>query len=249
MKKLLTIIIILLVTTTISAQDITHFVNIQMKAYPQSRLLDIYKSCFQDYMGAEHLVTDRQRVKAYLNEELNTTPPDDLLPWLYEPCGIEGNYVRVSIRTVKEGIISTDLLLDAFIRSANADKHPSVSAWRDRWHEIIEVVDTMHLNLPNYTDDKLFIDSILSVGKYAISHSPDYREAYHPHYRIVERSIFEREILPLIKKCCARVPKNKENQFPDVVNQNALKMPSIDPYRKKFADMQLINILGSHLKR
>ena len=223
---------IMLVTTTISAQDITHFVNIQMKTYPQSRLLDIYKSCFQDYMGAEHLVTDRQRVKAYLDEELNTTPPDNLLPWLYEPCGIEGNYVRVSIRTVKEGIISADLLLDAFIRSANADKRPSLSAWRDRWHEIIEVVDTMHLNLPNYTDDKLFIDSILSV-----------------HYRIVERSIFEREILPLIKKCCARVPKNKENQFPDVVNQNALKMPSIDPYRKKFADMQLINILGSHLKR
>ena len=68
MKKLLTIIMIMLVTTTISAQDIKHFVNIQMKAYPQSRLLDIYKSCFQDYMGAEHLVTDRQRVKAYLDE-------------------------------------------------------------------------------------------------------------------------------------------------------------------------------------
>ena len=58
----------------------------------------------------------------------------------------------------------------------------------------------MNLSLPHYQDDKSFIDSILSVGKYAISHSPEYREAYHPHYRIVERDIFERALKPLIEK-------------------------------------------------
>lgn len=36
------------------------------------------------------------------------------------------------------------------------------------------------------------------LSEYATSHSVDYREAYHPHYRIIERSIFEREILPLL---------------------------------------------------
>ena len=200
MKKLILLSIIMIVSVSVSAQDISRFVSRQMETYPQSRLLDIYKSCFQDYMGAEHLVTDRQQVKAYLDEELNTTTLEDLLPWLYEPCGAEGNYVRVSIRTVKEGIISADLLLDAFIRSANPGNRPSVESWRDRWHEFLEVIDTMNLNFPNYTADKLLIDSILSVGKYAISHSPEYREAYHPHYRIVERNIFDREILTHIKK-------------------------------------------------
>jgi len=200
MKRLIILSIILLVSTPVFAQDIAGTVSRQMETYPKSRLLDIYKSCFQDYMGAEHLVTDRQRAKAYLDEELNTTTLEGLLPWLYEPCGIEGNYVRVSIRTVKEYIISADLLLDAFIRSANAHKHPSVSSWNDRWNEIMEVIDAMNLNLPNCSDDKLFIDSMLSAGKYAISHSPEYREAYHPHYRIVERTIFNREILPFIEK-------------------------------------------------
>lgn len=85
--------------------------------------------------------------------ELSTTNTDDLPDWYFEPCGINGNYIRVSIRTVKDGIIS---------------------------------------------EDKLYIDSILSVGKYAISHSPEYRDAYHPHYRIISRDIFEREIEPLI---------------------------------------------------
>lgn len=200
MRKQMTIAIMLLISITAMAQDIENFVSNQMQTYSKSRLLDIYKSCFQDYMGAEHLVSDRQRVKAYLDEELNTTSLDDLMPWYYEPCGIEGNYVRVSLRTVKEDIIQENLLLDAFIRSANNKERPSVDSWREQWHKFIGTIEQMNLNLPSYSEDKQFIDSILSAGKYAISHSPDYREAYHPHYRIVERNIFEREIKPKIER-------------------------------------------------
>jgi hypothetical protein len=174
-------------------------------------------------MGAEHLISDRQSVKVYLDEELNTTNLDDLMPWYYEPCGIDSNYYRVSIRTIKEGIITEDQLLDAFIRSANgkssesrharlddrvvtdegeanSETRPSVESWSDRWHMIIGTIDQMKLDLPNFQEDKQFIDSVLSVGKYAISHSSDYRNAYHPHYRIVERNIFEKEIKPLIDR-------------------------------------------------
>lgn len=190
----------LLLSVAVSAQDIEGFINRQLQTYPKSRLLDIYKSCFQDYMGAEHLVSDRQRVKAYLDEELNTTSFDDLMPWYYEPCGIDSCYYRVSIRAIKEGIITEDQLLDAFIRSANSETRPSVESWSDRWHMIIGTIDQIKLDLPDFQEDKQFIDSVLSVGKYAISHSPEYREAYHPHYRIVERNIFEKEIKPMIER-------------------------------------------------
>ena len=200
MKRGLLLSIALIMSVAVSAQDIRGFINRQLQNYPKSRLLDIYKSCFQDYMGAEHLVSDRQMVKAYLDEELNTTSLDDLMPWYYEPCGIEGNYVHVSLRTVKEGIIQENLLLDAFIRSANNKERPSVDSWREQWHKIIGTIEQMNLNLPSYSEDKQFIDSILSAGKYAISHSPEYREAYHPHYRIVERNIFEREIKHKIER-------------------------------------------------
>ena len=190
----------ILCALTLHAQDIEKFVKWQMETYPELRLLDIYKSCFQDYMGAEHLVTDSERVKAYLDQELETTTQDELLPWYYEPCGIDSNYYRVSIRAIKENIISEEMLLDAFVRSANSVERPSVESWRDRWHVIIGTIDQMHLDLPQYEKDKVFIDSILTVGKYAISHSPEYREAYHPHYRIVIRRIFEKEIKPILKK-------------------------------------------------
>ena len=200
MKKFLSIAVMMLFPIVIQSQSIEGFVNSQMRSYPKSRLLDIYKSCFQDYLGAEHLVSDRARVKAYLDEELSSTSIESLMPWYYEPCGIDSSYYRVSLRTVKECMITEDMLLDAFIRSANAKNRPSVESWRERWHKIIGTIDGMRLNLPHYDSDKQFIDSILSSGKYAISHSPDYREAYHPHYRIVERNIFEREIKLLIEK-------------------------------------------------
>ena len=189
----------LLLSVCISAQDTKTFVSRQMARYPKSHLLDLYKSCFQDYMGAEHLVSDRERVKTYLDEELTTADIDDLPEWFYEPCGIKGRYVRVSLRAVKEGLITEDMLLDAFIRSANT-KRPSVKSWNRKWHKIIGTIDRINLNLPDYAREKQFIDSLLSVGKYAISHSSDYREAYHPHYRIVERRIFENELKPLIDK-------------------------------------------------
>ena len=198
MKKVLLFVVCLMCCMFAEAQDVQDFVSWQLEHYPQSRLLDIYKSCFQDYMGAEHLVNDRQTVKSYLDQELLTTGLEEYLPWYYEPCGINGQYVRVSMRAVKENLVSEELLLDAFVRSANAEFRPTVGSWRYRWQKIMDEIDKMQLDLPHYQEDKAFIDGILTEGKYAISHSPDYREAYHPHYRIVEKTIFEREIKPLL---------------------------------------------------
>ena len=215
-KRIFILTILTLLGLTASAQDIEDYVRRQMETYPKSRLMDIYKSCFQDYMGAEHLVSDRQGVKDYLDEELKSTRTDDLQPWYYEPCGLDSMYYRVSLRAVKEGLIPADMLLDAFIRSANrwsveespdlkAGRHgmrkkPTVASWKKRWHRILRTVDGMELSLPRYDGDRRFIDSLLNAGKYAVSHSPEYREAYRPHYRIVERCIFEREIKPLIER-------------------------------------------------
>ena len=199
MKKTILISMMLLVNIAISAQNVENFVNEQLQKYPEMRLLDIYKSCFQDFMGAEHLVPDVEAVRKYLDQELSQTDLDNLPEWYYEPCGTSGRYVRVNLRVIKENLISEETLLDCFVRSAN-QQHPSVKKWEKRWHNIIRKIDKMNLNLMCYKEDKQFIDSILGEGKYAISHSENYRNAYHPHYRIVERNIFENEIKPFLSR-------------------------------------------------
>lgn len=187
---------------SIHAQDVETFVGGLLKQYPKARLLDIYKSSFQDYMGAEHLVNDTASAKAYLDQELATTDTGSLMAWYYEPCGVNGNYVRVSLRAVKEGIITADALLNAFIASAGGERS-TVESWATRWHEMVSAIEGMGLTLPHYEQDKQFIEEVLEKGKYAISHSPDYRDAYSPHYRIVRRDIFERDLKPLLpSQCC-----------------------------------------------
>lgn len=205
MKRTLIILLTVMVSCTcmsIHAQDVETFVGGLLKQYPKARLLDIYKSSFQDYMGAEHLVNDTASAKAYLDQELATTDTDSLMAWHYEPCGVNGNYVRVSLRAVKEGIITADALLNAFIASAGGER-PTVESWATRWHEMVSTIEGMGLALPHYEQDKQFIEEVLAKGKYAISHSPDYRDAYSPHYRIVRRDIFERDLKPFLpSQCC-----------------------------------------------
>ncbi len=202
MKKLLTLLVVMTYCLMIQGQEVEKFVAGQLEQYPKARLLDIYKSCFQDYMGAEHLVGDTASARRYLEQELAETQGIQLPDWYYEPCGVEGQHVRVSLRAVHDGYLTADKLLEAFIGSANADR-PTVEQWAALWHEMIGRIDRMGLNLLDYEQDREFIEQVLARGKYAISHSPDYREAYAPHYRIVARDIFEREILPLLPcPCC-----------------------------------------------
>jgi len=149
-------------------------------------------------MGAEHLVGDTLSVRRYLEYELQQVEGDGLMSWYAEPCGLQGRYVRVSLRVVQEGLVSLDQLLSAFIRSTNGSVRPSVEVWKTEWEKIVGQIDEMRLGLPYYDDDRHFIADVLAQGKYAISHSPDYRAAYRPHYRIVRRDIFERELKPLL---------------------------------------------------
>ena len=184
--------------TSLMAQGVETFVTQLLEQYPQARLLDIYKSCFQDYMGAEHLVGDTASVRGYLERELATASVEEMLPWYCEACGAQGHYVRVSLRAVLEGHVSAEALLYAFIASANDPDRPDVTRWVQLWQECQRVIDQMGLALPHYDEDRHFIEEVLAQGKYAISHSPDYREAYAPHYRIVKREIFEKDIKPLL---------------------------------------------------
>ena len=203
MRKIVSLFVVAMsLWTTASGQEVEAFVSGMLEQYPQARLLDIYKSCFHDFMGPEHLVNDTASARAYLEQEIATTEADKLQSWYWEPCGIDGNYVRVSLKAVKEGLITADALLNAFVQSANAE-HPSVKQWTKRWHEIVGIIDNMVPTLPHYDKDKQFIEDVLAQGKYAISHSPEFREAYSPHYRIVKRDIFEQELKPLLPyPCC-----------------------------------------------
>jgi hypothetical protein len=58
----------------------------------------------------------------------------------------------------------------------------------------------MGIELDYAEEDRQEITQLLNDNKFVMHHSLQFNEHYAPHYRIIERNIFEEEILPLIGK-------------------------------------------------
>ena len=181
-------------------QKIRTAIERQIKEYPQSELQDLYKSFFQDRFGPGHIIADTTSAGNYLRREMATAKRFEGA--YYEPTGFEGNLYRVNLRVLHEGLIDYDTFFSAFVRSVNSIKPYTVKKWKKEWRLIRSVIGEMGLeSLPHFAEQESEINAVLAKGEYQMDHSDTYGEVYDPHYRIVERRIFEQELLPLIEKC------------------------------------------------
>ena len=167
-------------------------VRSQLQMYPKSTLQDIYKNLFQDRFGPEHIISDTASARLYFEKELASFETSNSVE--VEFLGLNHNYVRVSLMTVKQGKIPQEKLLTAFCNSAKKINNSDVKKWHEDWKKIVKIIRRMDLNILDFEKDALEIDRFLSQGKYAMHHSAVFRENYQPHYRIVEKNIFEREL-------------------------------------------------------
>lgn len=167
----------------------------QLTTYPESTLQDIYKSFYQEHFGPGHIISDTATARRYLMLELSemgkTASP------YFEPTGSQGDYVRVYLSAVSDSLITAEQLLDAFIRSANSRQEPAVN-WMEKWETIVSIIQANKMEIEGFETDLPLLTEAAQNNQ-AVHHSHRYNEAYHPHYRIVERSIFEIEFKPSLK--------------------------------------------------
>ena len=167
----------------------------QLATYPESTLQDIYKSFYQEHFGPGHIISDTASARRYLMRELSEMGKNQS-PY-FEPTGSQGDYVRVYLSAVADSRITAEQLLDAFVRSANSRQKPVVS-WMEKWQAIISIIQANKIELKGFETDLPLLTEAARNNQ-AVHHSRSYNEAYNPHYRIVERSIFERELKPSLK--------------------------------------------------
>ena len=170
----------------------------QMKMYPKSTLRDLYKNFFQDYFGPGHIIANTDAASNYLQQELATSTEFEGED--YEYTGYKGKMVRVNLKVIADGRVPYDKYLDAFLRSVNGIIPPSIEEWRAEWAKIDSVIKAMDIELDDAEKDRQEIRQLLDDNKFVMHHSRQFNEHYAPHYRIIERTIFEEEILPLIGK-------------------------------------------------
>ena len=179
-------------------EKIRQSVERQLELYPESTLRDLYKNFFQDRFGPGHIIADNSAADRYLRYELNTAEGFEGLD--YEPTGYEGRFYRVNLGVIADGRVPYDKYFDAFIRSVNGITPISIEEWSKEWHEIDSVIMTMGLQLEDFSADRAEIKALIEGGDYVMHHSQRFNDHYQPHYRIIERTIFENEILPLLNK-------------------------------------------------
>ena len=167
----------------------------QLATYPESTLQDIYKSFYQEHFGPGHIISDTASARRYLMKELSEMGKNQS-PY-FEPTGSQGDYIRVYLSSVSDSLITSEQLLDAFVKSANSWQEPAVS-WLEKWHAIVSIIQVNKIELEDFETDLPLLTEAARNNQ-TVHHSRRYNVAYHPHYRIVERSIFEREFYPALK--------------------------------------------------
>lgn len=207
-KILFPLVAVLANLSMLCAQSVDHSrveaaADLQRLHYPVATLQDFYKSCFQDAFGPEHLMSDApeayENARNYLVREGEYLHSQNLkttgIPY-YEQVGYRGNFYRVSLELIEDGIIPFDAFFLAFQHSVKTYQLPTVEAWKKEWTQVLKIADFK--TLPHYKADVKTIDSLLSLGHYAYHHSRSFNEAYHPHYRLIAKEVFERELLPYL---------------------------------------------------
>ena len=185
------------VTELSTVDSIGRAIEYQMEHYPESQYRDVYKNFMQDFFGPGHILTDTAASGRYLRNELATDDP--FLGPLYEPTGYKGNFYRVNLSLIKDGVVPYDIFFDSFVKSVQEIIPPSGEEWMGRWKMIDGVIKKMGLIFPDEERDRRELNEQFENGDYVVHHSQRYNDSVHFHYRIVSKENFERRILPLLQ--------------------------------------------------
>lgn len=148
-----------------------------LSRYPAMQIQDVYKLLHQAAMGSGHAVTNPESARDWLVRELaemGEGPPEPLV----DPISADGKVARIHLRSFVAAGHDTDVLLDAFIRTAN-DYHGDVRLLEQFWRA------TMATEKFPAGEMKEFIQSMKAGNYPAVHHSSAYEQLYRPAYRVV----------------------------------------------------------------
>ncbi|MDE5839613.1 MAG: hypothetical protein K2H49_01705 [Muribaculaceae bacterium] len=179
------------------ADSISEALDYQISHYPSSQYRDVYKNFMQDFFGPGHILADTAASGRYLRHELAEEGPFE--GPIYEKTGYKGNFYRVNLSLIKDGIVPYNTFFPAFVESVQGITPPSEEEWMKTWNQIDSVIKAKKLHFPDEATDRNELQKQFAEGNYIAHHSRRFNDSVHFHYRIISRDIFESRILPLVK--------------------------------------------------
>lgn len=167
--------------------DFTTCLLEQLHLHPAMQPRDVLKLCYQAARGAEHLLSDATRARAYFDQEYAATLADASQP-LFE--AISENVSRANIAAWKAANLPAEWLFRMFVHTASVPMG-GVELLEEYIDKAAAIVGN---TLPGWKDT---LAAWREAGMPAIHHSEAYRAAEKPAYRIVNG--YFRCVLPLLQ--------------------------------------------------
>lgn len=172
--------------------------------HPKACLRDYYKLAFQAVYGPGHLIESKDSADKYLKAELQAIEINEDLTVQdisFNKCRlygeITGNYCRLSLKAISDGIITYNDYLSAFLRSAKNSSEANscrtsfsdynTEKWLNLWKDTESYLRESKI-VKDFSESETLINGILRNSPVS-RHSDIYRENYHPHYRLMKKSI------------------------------------------------------------
>ena len=173
--------------------------------HPSIHPQDIIKLCYQAAFGAEHLLTDEARVRAYWEREWQAVPPMNRP--LCEPISAE--YSRVDLAAWKAAGLEAEWLWRMFYMTASQPGASSILNLEELFDTVTAMTETNELPF-SAREWQDFLTLYRNNGGGAIHHSEGYRTAEHPAYRVVHRRYTD--LIPILQKI-AQAPQTNGEPF------------------------------------
>lgn len=169
---------------SLSIEDLESVVQTELQLHPLLEPIDIYKIVFQALCGPSHIIQDIVQVTKSISDELSAQS-HPYLP-LCQDIGNGKGYARIS--------------LNCLLNSKNSNNSEELADTLARWMlASCDPIDYGDFNIRNHwlknrtvyrkwlpaTDELWEIVDAHAMNGTLPSHSDTFRNAYHPHYRLV----------------------------------------------------------------
>jgi hypothetical protein len=168
-------------------------IQFELDHFPLAKAKDLAKLLYQSMYGPQHAVQLPEKLYEWLEQEMQDLDPKASEP-LIQPVWLHYPMFRLHLSTASKLSVSLQQIHELFLQSCT-DPTPSPSI---SWNEAIDM--TFHILLQRKLPESQiqaneFKDyASSSAGPY--HHSANYREAYHPHYRLVSFHAIQQLISP-----------------------------------------------------
>jgi hypothetical protein len=172
-----------------SHTEVFNLIMRHLNRYPKMEAQDIYTLIYQGAMGASYFADDAESFEERLLEEFARVEGDQEKP-LWESIRPDGELVRVHMAGLKG-------------RGGKAQKLVTLSLWTvsvfrgDRddmangWETFSRICAEKRLSLFKQEEIETITKWAVENNYPSTRHSRTFREAYHPHYRLVKREFLQ----------------------------------------------------------